>query len=289
VTDDEEAEVPGLEGRTVLITGANSGIGRQTAVELARRGARVHVACRSEERAREVLDDIVAARGPDSANFIPLDLASLESVRRCAETFKKQGEPLHVLVNNAGVAGQRGETADGFELAFGVNHLGHFLLTSLLLDELRQSAPSRVVTIASDANFQTTGVDFEALRGPTKTITGMHEYSVSKLCNVVFTQELARRLAKAGVSGVTSYALHPGVIASNIWRRIPWPVRPLAMLFMRSPEAGARTPVFCASEPGLASSTGEYYDECKVRAPSPRATPELGAELWERSDSWTTP
>jgi NAD(P)-dependent dehydrogenase (short-subunit alcohol dehydrogenase family) len=278
-----------LEGRTVLVTGANSGIGRETALELARKGARVHVACRSEDRARPVLDDIAAVGGPDAASFVPLDLADLASVRACAEAYRKSGEPLHVLVNNAGVAGQRGETSDGFELAFGVNHLGHFLLTVQLLDELRRSAPSRVVTVSSDAHYQARGVDFGSLRGPTRGFTGLGEYAVSKLCNVLFTQELARRLAAEGMSGVTTYALHPGLIASNIWRRLPWPVEPLSKLFMRSPEAGARTSVCCASDPDLATSTGEYYDNCKARAASPRATPELGAELWEHSEAWTSP
>jgi len=278
-----------LEGRTVLVTGANSGIGRETALELARQGARVHVACRSQERARPVLDDIRAIGGPDAATFVSLDLGDLASVRACAEAYRKSGEPLHVLVNNAGVAGQRGETTDGFELAFGVNHLGHFLLTVSLLDELRHSAPARVVTVSSDAHYQARGVDFESLRGPTRSFTGLGEYGVSKLCNVLFTQELARRLEADGIKGVTTYALHPGVIASNIWRRLPWPIEPVAKLFMRSTESGARTSVFCAGDPELATSTGEYYDNCRSRPPSPRATPELGAELWERSEAWTAP
>jgi NAD(P)-dependent dehydrogenase (short-subunit alcohol dehydrogenase family) len=288
VSERREVTMTELEGRTVLVTGANSGIGRQTALELARKGARVHVACRSEERARPVLDDIMAIGGPDAASFLPLDLADLASVRACAEAYRKSGEPLHVLVNNAGVAGQRGETTDGFELAFGVNHLGHFLLTVSLLDELRHSAPSRVVTVSSDAHYQARGVDFESLRGSTRSFTAMGEYNASKLCNVLFTQELARRLAAQGVHGVTTYALHPGVIASNIWRRIPWPIEPLAKLFMGSIESGARTSVFCASDPDLSTSSGQYYADRKARPASPRATPELGAALWERSEAWTS-
>ena len=278
-----------LEGRTVLVTGANSGIGRQTALELARRGARVHLACRSEEKAAPVLDAITAEMGSDAAAFLPLDLSDLASVRQCAEVFGKSGEALHVLVNNAGVAGQRGQTRDGFELAFGVNHLGHFLLTSLLLDELRRSAPARVVTVSSDAHFQARGVDFASLRRSTPSFTGLPEYAVSKLCNVLFTQELARRLAAQGVGGVTTYALHPGVIASNIWRRLPWPVEPIAKLFMGSTDSGAKTSVYCASAPELSTSTGEYFDHGAPRTPSPRATPELGAALWEHSEAWTTP
>ncbi len=274
-----------IEGRTVLVTGANSGIGRATATELARRGARVHVACRSRERAGPVLDDITAANGPDAASFLQLDLADLASVRAAAATYAATGEPLHVLVDNAGVAGQRGRSTDGFELAFGVNHLGHFLFTTLLLDVLARSSPARVVVVASDAHYQAKGIDFDALRRSTHSITGLPEYAVSKLCNVLFAQELARR---AG-DGITTYALHPGVIASDIWRRLPWPLEPLAKLFMKSTDEGARTSVYCATDPVLSGASGRYYEDCDERVPSERATPELAAELWERSLAWTTP
>ncbi|MGD0379138.1 MAG: SDR family oxidoreductase [Acidimicrobiales bacterium] len=274
-----------LEGHTVLITGANTGIGRATATALARRGARVHLACRSRARAQPVLDEITAAHGPDAASFLALDLSDLTSVRAGAEAYLATGEPLHVLINNAGVAGQRGQTADGFELAFGVNHLGHFLFTTMLLGALAAGAPARVVVVASDAHYGATGIDFDALRRRTRSITGMAEYSVSKLCNVLFAQELARRVD----AGITTYALHPGVIASDIWRRLPWPLEPLAKSFMKSTVDGARTSVYCASDPGLTGDTGRYYDDCTERAPSERATPELAAELWERSQAWTGP
>ena len=296
-----------LEGRTVLVTGANSGIGRATALALARRGARVHVACRSLQRAQPVLDEITASSGPDAAAFLALDLSDLASVRAAAQAFIATGEPLHVLVDNAGVAGQRGRTADGFELAFGVNHLGHFLFTTLLMDTLARSAPARVVVVSSDAHYAARGVDFDALRRSTPSLTGLGEYAVSKLCNVLFAQELARRTSmgvgeretgegETGVretgeqgKGVTTYALHPGVIASGIWRRLPWPVEPVAKLFMGSPEKGARTTLYCATDDALSASTGRYYQDCAERAPSERATPELAAELWERSVAWTTP
>ena len=137
--------------------------------------------------------------------------------------------------------------------------------------------------MASDAHYQARGVDFEAVRRRTASRTGLPEYGVSKLCNVLFAQELARRAPK----GVTTYALHPGVIASDIWRRLPWPLEPLAKLFMKSPDEGKRTSVYCATEPSLAASSGQYYDDCAERAPSERATPELGAALWERSVAWT--
>jgi NAD(P)-dependent dehydrogenase (short-subunit alcohol dehydrogenase family) len=272
-----------LEGRTVVITGANSGIGRATANELARRGARVHIACRSRRRAQPVLDEITASCGPDAAAFLELDLSDLASVRAGAAAYVATGEPVHVLIDNAGVAGQKGQTAQGFELAFGVNHLGHFLFTTLLLDVLARSAPARVVVVASDAHYQAKGVDFDALRRPTRSVTGLAEYGVSKLCNVLFAQELARRAD----DGVTTYALHPGVIASDIWRRLPWPVEPLAKLFMKSTEQGARTSLYCATDPDLSVATGRYYDDCAERAPSERATPELAGRLWERSETWT--
>jgi NAD(P)-dependent dehydrogenase (short-subunit alcohol dehydrogenase family) len=232
-----------------------------------------------------VLHEISTNYGPDAVSFLELDLSDLGSVRSGAEAYIAAGEPLHVLIDNAGVAGQRGLSKDGFELAFGVNHLGHFLFTTVLLDVLARSAPARVVVVASDAHYQAQGVDFEALRRPTRSMTGMSEYAVSKLCNVLFAQELARR---AG-TGVTTYALHPGVIASDIWRRLPWPVEPLAKLFMRSPHEGARTPVFCATDPVLSGTSGRYYDDCAERAASERATAELGAALWERSAAWTAP
>jgi NAD(P)-dependent dehydrogenase (short-subunit alcohol dehydrogenase family) len=270
-----------LGGRTFLVTGANTGIGRATAVALARRGGRVHLACRSEEKARPALD-VIAEHAAD-AEFLPLDLADLSSVRTSAEQFLARDEPLHVLVNNAGVAGQRGRTADGFELAFGVNHLGHFLLTTLLLDRLQESGPARIVNLSSDSHFQAKGIDYDALRRPTRGVTGMSEYAVSKLANVLFTQELARRLDS---TGVTAYALHPGVIASDIWRRVPFPFDRLMKIFMKSTEEGAQTSLYCATAPELADVSGRYYDSCRERPASAVATPALAAELWSRSEQW---
>ncbi len=275
-----------LEGRTTLVTGANSGIGLHTALGLARRGATVVVACRSEERATAVLEGIAALEGPGSARFVALDLADLASVRRCAEEVLALDLPLHVLVNNAGVAGQRGQTVDGFELAFGINHLGHFLLTELLLDRLRASAPARVVAVASVGHRQARGIDFDAVQRPTRSFTGLPEYAVSKLANILFVQELARR--EAG-TGVTTYALHPGAIASNVWRRVPWPVQPVMKAFMRSSEEGAATSLYCATAPELASVSGRYYDKCAEKRPSVVATPLLAAELWARSEAWVAP
>ena len=272
-----------LDGRTFLVTGASTGIGRATALALAQRGGRVYLASRSRDKGEAATVAVRAASPAGSAAFLPLDLADLESVRACAAAFLARDEPLHVLVNNAGVAGQRGLTRQGFELTFGVNHLGHFALTVMLLPCLRASASARVVTVSSDSHYQARGIDFGALRRPARGITGLHEYAVSKLCNVLFTQELARHTAG---SGVTAYAVHPGTVASDMWRRVPWPVRPLITRRMLSVEEGAATSLYCATSPEVAQDSGLFYDKCAPRAPSRAATPELAAELWRRSEEW---
>ena len=272
-----------LDGRAFLVTGASSGIGRATTEALAARGATVILAGRSAATARPVIDQIARETGNDKLRFLTLDLGDLDSVRACAAAFLETGEPLHGLINNAGLAGQRGITASGFELAFGTNHVGPFLLTSLLLDRLRESAPARIVNVASEAHFRARGIDFEQVRTPTRTRTGLAEYGVSKLANVLHAQELARRLAD---TGVTTYSLHPGVVASDVWRSIPWPIRPLIKLRMRSPAEGALTSVYCATSVEVADQTGRYYQDCQEKMPGKAATPELAGELWKRSDAW---
>lgn len=271
-----------LAGQVALVTGANTGIGRITAVELARQGARVFVACRSEDKAQAVLEQIRSAGG--QADFLPLDLGDLASVRECARRFLAVGVPLHLLVNNAGLAGARGMTTSGFELAFGTNHVGPFLLTQLLLDKLKASAPARIVTVASKAHYRAPGIDWEAVRKPTKARTGLPEYSVSKLANVLFSAELARRLAG---SGVTTYSLHPGVVATDVWREVPALLRPLIKHFMITPEQGAATTLHCATSPAVASESGLYYDSCQPKKPNRAARDEaLARELWNRSEGW---
>jgi NAD(P)-dependent dehydrogenase (short-subunit alcohol dehydrogenase family) len=277
--------VTDLDGRTFLITGGNTGIGKETARALASRGARVHIACRSQDKGRKAIDEIAARTGSRELGLLSVDLGDLESVRACAQEFLARGEPLHVLINNAGVAGRHGKTASGFEAAFGTNHIGPFLLTSLLLDRIRESAPARIVNVASTAHYGARGIDFDAVRKPTRTITGMREYSVSKLANVLHAGELARRLEN---TGVTTYSLHPGVVASDIWRRVPWPVRAVMKRRMISPEEGARTPLYCATAPELTNQSGLYYDECAVAQPGAAVTESLAAELWRRSADWVS-
>jgi retinol dehydrogenase-12 len=274
-----------LSGRVVLITGANTGIGRVTALELAKQGAQLFIACRTQARTQPVLDEIRASGG--TATWLALDLADLASVRQCAAAFLATGLPLHILINNAGVAGPIGLTAAGFELAFGTNHLGHFLLTQLLLERLTNSAPARIVTVASRAHTRVKavagGLDWQALRKPGKN-TAFYEYSVSKLANILFSAELGRRLAG---TGVTTYAVHPGVVASDIWRKVPWPIRPLMKMTMITNEQGAATSIHCATAPQLAAESGLYYAKCQAVAPTKLGQDAaLAAELWRRSQEW---
>jgi len=272
-----------LAGKTILITGANTGIGRATALALGARGAGLYLACRSATRTQPVIDAL-RARG-SAAEFLELDLADLASVRRCADAVLDRVERLDVLLNNAGLAGQRGRTKDGFELAFGVNHLGHFLLTELLLDRLIASAPSRVVNVSSRSHYSAKSIDWEALQKPTASITGLPEYGVSKLCNVLHAKDLAKRLEGRGV---TTYSVHPGTIASDVWRRVPWPVRPLLKLFLKSTAHGALTSIHCATSPEVAAESGLYYDDCRVKRPNRLALDvDLAVELRERSQAWS--
>ncbi|HEY5922378.1 MAG TPA: SDR family NAD(P)-dependent oxidoreductase [Kofleriaceae bacterium] len=273
-----------LEGRVVVITGANIGIGRAVAEALAMRGASLRLLCRSIAKAEPVVAALLAHTS--DVVVIECDLGRLASVRTAALELLAREEPIHILVNNAGVAGQRGVTSDGFELHFGVNHLGHFLLTQLLLDRLRASAPARIVHVASGNHRKARGIDWEAVRRPTESVSGLPEYGVSKLANVLFSAELSRRLADAGV---TSYAVNPGRVASNIWQRVPWPIRPLFKLTMRSTTDGARSTVLAATAKDVDS--GRYYgaggDEEVPSAPARDAA--LAGDLWHHSLLWTAP
>jgi NAD(P)-dependent dehydrogenase (short-subunit alcohol dehydrogenase family) len=275
-----------LSGKTYVITGANTGIGKITARELARRGAHVIFACRSADKTLPVIEELERETGNQQLEFIALDLSDLASVRRCAEELLARNIPIHGLINNAGLAGSRGTTKDGFELTFGTNHLGHYLFTRLLLDRIKESGPARIVNVASASHYQARKIDWSALREKTKSRTGLPEYAVSKLSNVLFTKELARRLEG---TGVTTYALHPGVVATDVWRRVPGPVRWVMKKFMVTPEEGAQTSIRCATAPELASETGRYYDrDGREKRPSRLADDAaLARELWTKSAEWT--
>jgi NAD(P)-dependent dehydrogenase (short-subunit alcohol dehydrogenase family) len=275
--------VSDLVGRTFLVTGANGGIGRVVSARLATRGARVVLGCRTVETAAATAVSQRGQGGSPALAFetLAVDLGDLASVRAAASSFLARGIALHGLINNAGLTTRRALSRDGIELTFAVNHLGPFLLTRLLEPALRAGAPSRVVNVASEAHRRVTGIDFSALRRP-GSFSGFPEYAVSKLCNILFTRELARRWAG---SGVTAYAVHPGVVATGIWRRLPRPLRWLATRSMLSPEEGARTVLTCATAPELGSVSGRYYKHDREALPRPVAEDDaLAARLWTESE-----
>lgn len=266
-----------------VVTGSNTGIGRVTAEELARRGFEVILACRNEAKTRPVVDGIVQHGG--QARFHRLDLADLGEVKRSAEALLEHAPRIDLLVNNAGLAGQRGETVDGFELHFGVNHVGPFLFTRLLLPTLLKSDRPRVVNVASQAHYRAEGIDYTRVRGRTRTFTGVQEYSVSKLANVLFTQELAERVP---ASRLLTFAVHPGVVASDIWRRIPQPFRWWVTRRMITNEEGAQGSLYLATAPGLEAHHGGYFHLTRQKEPS-RFTkdPTHRQTLWRRTSEWT--
>ena len=277
-----------MDGRTVVITGANSGVGKATATALARAGARTVITARSEPRGAEALADIRRASGSDQVDLVVFDLADLSSVGRGAAELLDRYERIDVLVNNAGlVLSERTETNDGFEATFATNHLGPFHLTSLLTDRLIASAPSRVVNVASTAHRSARrGLDFDDLQS-TRHYRGMQAYARSKLANILFTTELARRLAG---TGVTANSLHPGTVATGFARDddasgfLAFGVKVIKP-FVLTPEKGARTSVYLASSPEVADVTGGYFTKCRARTPSPAARDEAAAGLlWSISE-----
>ena len=238
-------------------------------------------------RSAPKFDDQELSRGPHlhrnaSMDFLPLDLADLDFVQDCAKGFLSLGLPLDALVLNAGVAGMRGQTEQGFELAFGLNHLGHFLLTQLLLEKLRQSAPSRVVTVASRAHyFAQHGIDWYKVRKASQSWFGVRDYGASKLANIWFSRVLARQLASDNVS---CYSLHPGVVKTGIWRYAPVWFKPvLGVRSMLTPVQGAMTSLHCILH-APQHETGLYYANCRPVLPSAMGRNEEEAEkLWVNS------
>jgi NAD(P)-dependent dehydrogenase (short-subunit alcohol dehydrogenase family) len=278
-----------IRDRVCIVTGGNAGLGRATATELARRGAQVFLAGRSRERNESAVAEIKVATGNPRVDWLALDLASLESVHACADSFLAKGLPLHILINNAGRSGCGGLTDDGFELVFGTNHIGHFLLTIRLINRMLESAPGRIVNVTSLSHRKLKSVDWSIANRPTPTtFTWPHPtYPVSKLANILFTKELARRLAG---TGITTYAAHPGVVATDIWRVVPPRLQPVLKLLkpmMATSEQGARTQIRCAVAPELAKETGLFYSNEELRTPSALGQDAaLAAELWRLSEGW---
>ncbi|KAM6942700.1 retinol dehydrogenase 13-like [Xenentodon cancila] len=278
-----------LDGKTVLITGANTGIGKETALDMAQRGARVILACRDMTRARIAADEIRQKSGNGNVVVKKLDLASLQSVRDLARDVQENESRLDILINNAGIMMcPKWETEDGFEMQFGVNHLGHFLLTDCLLDLLKKSAPSRVVIVSSLAH-ERGSIHFDDINLD-QDYTPDRGYRQSKLANVLFGKELAARLLG---TGVTVYSLHPGVIRTELGRHffpnLPLWKRVLVSLIMtmcKSPWEGAQTTIFCAVDESLANVSGLYYSDCAPNTPAAQARDDAAAKkLWELSAS----
>jgi retinol dehydrogenase-12 len=278
-------QIPSQAGRNIVITGANTGIGRIAALKLAAAGANMVLAGRSEERTQPVLDEITSSGG--NARYVPLDLGDYDSIRAAAATLTSAGAPIHTLINNAGLAGHRGTTRRGFEIQFGVNHLGPFLFTELVLPLVRGATGARIVNVASRAHTRVKNFDWDMLEGSTGSKTGFPEYCNSKLANVLFSGELARREES---NEIRVYALHPGVVATDIWRRLPGPLEMAAKLFMISVEQGAETTLHCAASEEAGAETGLYYDKCRPRSTSKAAQDRaLATDLWARSEEWTRP
>ena len=272
-----------MKGRVCVVTGANTGIGKETARGLAAMGARVILAGRSEEKMAAAIEDIRETTGNEALEFHPLDLASLAAVRESALALAKRDLPLHVLINNAGMAGFRGTTVDGWENTMAINHLGPFLFTMLLLDKLKASAPSRMVMVSSRAHKRINGIDFEAQRESTRSVTGFPEYCVSKLANILFSRMLGEKLRG---TGVTTYSVHPGGVASEIFRKVPQPFRWILLKFLLTNEQGAQTSIYCATDPDLADVTGRYYTKSREKKPAPLGrNDELAKKVWEFSEN----
>lgn len=278
-------------GKTFLITGGNTGIGKATATSLARTGAQVVFTARNREKGERALADIRRESGNDNVACMHLDLAALASIREFAEAFLAKYPRLDVLVLNAGLmVGSRTETADGFEMTFGVNHLGHFALTGLLLGRLKESEPARIVVVSSDAHRAARGgLDFADLQARAGYAMWT-AYGRSKLANLLFTLELAERLQG---SGVTVNALHPGVVATDFGgaedtgRLIGFFMRAFSWA-MVSTEKGARTSVYLATAPEVEGVSGLFYARCKPKQPRRAArNREMARRLWQVSEELT--
>ncbi len=274
-----------IDGKVCLITGGNSGIGKFTAIGLAKLGATVVMVSRDQARGEAARDEIIKSSGTKSENveLMVADLASLDSVRRLASDFLQSHSSLHVLVNNAGlILAKRAVTKDGLETTFETNYLSHFLLTNLLLETLKSSAPSRIINVTSDAHLSG-HIDFEDLQ-LSSGYSAMKSYSQSKLAQVLFTYALAKMLKG---TGVTATCVHPGVVATN-WGRKSAGFLSLALKFAGpfsiSPEKGADTSVYLASSPDVAEVTGAYFTKRKQVKSSKESYDEGEAQrLWQVS------
>lgn len=273
-----------MTGKVCMVTGANSGIGKPTALALAKMGGRVVMVCRNRETGEAALREIQQQTGNNSGELLIADLSSQAAIRSFVAEFKERHERLDVLVNNAGVVmRKRSVTEDGIETTFAVNHLAYFLLTNLLLDVLGKSASARIVNVASAAHTSGT-INFDDLSGE-KRYSGWGAYCQSKLANILFTYELARRLTG---STVTVNCLHPGVIATGLFRNLPKIIDLPARIFLTRPEKGAETSVYLAASPEIEGVTGKYFVKKQAVTSSAESNDrEEARRLWGLSEKLT--
>ncbi|XP_070505099.1 retinol dehydrogenase 12-like [Chironomus tepperi] len=273
-----------IDNKVVIITGANAGIGKANAIDLAKRGGKIYIACRDKTRGENALNDIRKQSGSDKVYFLPLDLASLKSIREFSNKFHQLENKLDILINNAGLlCHNRSLTEDGFEMHMGVNHLGHFLLTNLLLDLLKAAAPSRIVVVSSRANemhrFDKDDIMTE------KNYSAFKAYAMSKIANILFSKELAERLKG---TKVTVNSCHPGVVQTEIVKGWSFSLMDIIsyifMKFGKTPMEGAQTQIRLAVDPELETVTGKYFSDCNVSKTSPDADDsEIAKWLWMKS------
>jgi NAD(P)-dependent dehydrogenase (short-subunit alcohol dehydrogenase family) len=277
-----------IDGKQVLLTGASRGIGHATALALAKQGANLSLLVRNRELGEKVIEEIRAqdSAGKSRIDLFVADLSSMKDIRRVAAEFIAKHDRLDVLLNNAGAINMDRElTVDGYERTFATNHLGYFLLTTLLLDLLEKSAPARIINVASEAH-RTSGFDLDDLMFEKRGYSGFGAYGSSKLANILFTRELAKKLEG---KGVTVNALHPGVIASGFGRNnkgvFGFIMRNLAGPFLGSEESGARTSVYLATSPDVEGKTGLYFKSSRESTPTEQARDDAAAaRLWKASD-----
>lgn len=271
----------------ILITGTTSGIGKETAINLAKYNGNLFLANRSKEKSDELIRHLTQIAPQCRATFIPLELDSLQSVKKAAQTFIRLHEPLDVLINNAGVLGEKGLTKDGYELAFGTNHLGHFLLTHLLQPVLSKTPHSRIINVASNAHWSAKFSSWNQVRRKATSLAAFTEYGFSKLANIWHINEMT---TLSQYQSITAYSLHPGVIKTDLWRHIPKPFNLLRSLpILKTPTAGVRTSIFC-SRTKESFSNGQYFSDCKPAETSPLAkNRKLQKELWDFSMEAVSP
>jgi NAD(P)-dependent dehydrogenase (short-subunit alcohol dehydrogenase family) len=283
-----------LDGKVAIVTGANCGIGKATALDFVRRGARVIIACRdlkkAEEAAADIRRDTKNMEGAGQLVVVKLDLASLASVRQCAQHLLRTERHIHILVNNAGaVFCPQSPTEDGFEMQIGVNHLGHFLFTCLLLPRLIRSAPARIVTVSGAINYIASDIHIDDLHWRQRNYNSFMAYAESKLANVLFSAELARRLEG---TGVTTYSLHPGIVVTEAGRHVnttwfpgaKWLYEYVLAFFLKTCEQGAQTTIHCAVSEEVGLETGLYYSDCqKSTCNSKVQDKDLLQKLWAES------